>query len=81
MVVDGVHHMPAASGAPRQRKGEGEMKVGAHLQFLKVQGPLGKLKFSLFSGAQIKSVEYQSCITFQDLQLLFHENFHLKSTF
>ena len=81
MVVDGVHRTPAASGAPRQRAGEGEMKVGAHLQFLKVQGPLGKLKFSLFSGAQIKSVEYQSCITFQDLQHLFYANFHLKPTF
>ena len=55
MVVDGVHSMPAVSGAPRQRAGEGEMKVGAHLQFLKVQGPLGKLKFSLFFGAQMKS--------------------------
>ena len=54
MNMDGIHRTPAASGAPRQRAGEGEMKVGAHLQFLKVQGPLGKLKFSLFFGAQMK---------------------------
>ena len=54
MDMDGVHRTPAASGAPRQTAGEGEMKVGAHLQFLKVQGPLDKLKFSLFSGAQMK---------------------------
>ena len=54
MDVDSVHRTPAVSGAPRQRAGEGEMKVGAHLQFLKVQGPLGKLKFSLFSVAQMK---------------------------
>ena len=54
MDVDSVHRTPAVSGAPRQRAGEGEMKVGAHLQFLKVQGRLGKLKFSLISGAQLK---------------------------
>jgi hypothetical protein len=54
MDVDGVHRTPAVSGAPRQRAGEGEMKVGAHLQFLKVQGPLDKLKFSLFFEDQMK---------------------------
>ena len=54
MDVDSVHRTPAVSGAPRQRAGEGEMKVGAHLQFLKVQGPLSKLKFSEFSVAQMK---------------------------
>ena len=54
MAVDGVHRMPAAGRAPRQRAREGKMKVGAHLQFLKAQGPLSKLKFSLFSEAQMK---------------------------
>ena len=32
----------------------GEMELGACLQFLKIQGPLNKLKVSLFSGAQMK---------------------------
>ena len=47
---------PYASGgwyAAAEDRG-GEMEVGACLQFLKIQGLLGKLKFSLLSGAQIK---------------------------
>jgi hypothetical protein len=55
MDVDGVHRTLVASGALRQRAGKGEMKVGAYLQFLKVQRPLGKLQFSLISGAQMKT--------------------------
>jgi hypothetical protein len=54
MAVDGIHRTPAAGGAPRQRNRGGKMEVGAHLLFLKVQGPLDKLKFSILSGAQIK---------------------------
>ena len=33
---------------------EREMDVGTYLQILNSQGPLGKLKFSLFFVAQIK---------------------------
>ena len=33
---------------------EREVKVGTYLQFLKSQGPLSNLKFSLFFGAQMK---------------------------
>ena len=33
---------------------EREMEVGTDLEFLKTQGPLGNLKFSLFSEAQMK---------------------------
>ena len=33
---------------------EREMEVGTDLEFLKTQGPLGNLKFSLIFGAQMK---------------------------
>jgi len=33
---------------------EREMEIGNFLQFKKSQGPLGKLEFSIFSGAQMK---------------------------
>ena len=54
MDEDGVDHTPAADGYAAAEDRGGEMEVGACLQFLKIQGLLGKLKFSLLSGAQIK---------------------------
>ena len=44
---------PAAYGRAVAKQ-IGEMEVGTYLQFLNSQGPLGKLKFSLFCGAQMK---------------------------
>ena len=44
---------PAAYGRAAA-KTQREMEVGTYLQILNSQGPLGKLKFSLFFGAQIK---------------------------
>ena len=46
---------PAAYGRAAA-KTQREMEVGTYLQILNSQGPLGKLKFSLFFGAQIKEV-------------------------
>ena len=54
MAVDGVHHTPAAGGCAAAEDRGGEMEVEAFLLFTKSQGPLGKLKFSIFSGAQMK---------------------------
>ena len=70
MDVNGVHRTPAADGCAAAEDRGGEMEIGTYLQFLKSQGPLSKLKVYLFFGGQ-KSVEYQTCVTFQDLQLLF----------
>jgi hypothetical protein len=44
---------PAAYGRAAA-KTEREMEVGTYLQILNSQGPLSKLKFSLFFGAQMK---------------------------
>ena len=54
MAVDGVHHTPAAGSCAVAEDRGGEMEVGTYLQFLKSQGPLGKLNFSIFFGAQMK---------------------------
>ena len=48
MAVDGVHHTPAAGSCAIAEDRGGEMEVGTYLQFLKSQGPLGKLNFSIF---------------------------------
>ena len=64
----GVLSGPPGSSWPRARRGrgppaaygraaaetEGEMEIGTFLQFTKSQGPLGKLEFSIFFGAQMK---------------------------
>ena len=72
MAVDGIYHTPAAGGCAAAEDRGGEMEIGTYLQFLKSQGPLGKQKiFSIFLGSNEKSVKYQTCVTFQDLQLLF----------
>ena len=54
MAVDGIYHTPAAGGCAAAEDRGGKMEVGTYLQFLKFQGPLSNLKFSLFPGAQLK---------------------------
>ena len=53
MDVNGVHRTPAADGCAAAEDRGGEMEIGTYLQFLKSQGPLSKLKFSLFFRAQM----------------------------
>ena len=59
---------------------EGEMEVGAHLWILKVQGPLGKLKFSIPSGAQMKKCWIPNLHNFSRSTTFVYANFHLKPT-
>ena len=44
--VDEVHRRRMACGGRNRGSGRREMEVRAYLQFLKIQGPVGKLKIS-----------------------------------